>query len=563
MATSSTKYEESVEKLQCLRVAFERRRVTHINIISQITYLANVITHHNVSFQDREMTYRVSAVLEWLDQTARKSLNLNGNCDSCTPSFISCIASVMWCAESGVAYAFYERVTTELFDIVFKWSEVASKNLALKNSLDCLMCSLCYVKTGLFPILLQRMRVLVPNMSTDLTASISDDRKDLESMTDDIKQNFENEAEWYGRLIIGNMTQLKLTSAQLGTIAMSSRSPPVIQQLLDSGLPKLLIKAILEFCIPQSSEPIPMAELESVTAVLKFFADVCAEQAMRDWLGSPDGSAFWLPFLQWLCKKQTHAISKLRSESHAQLEEVTVRFLSKCCLCHRDNQKLLAKVLCDIIGTQCNGITGFMRRLILQLLLENEKVLVCIKADESIYKISPVPQPAFPLHPLHKTTHDRVLLQLSTNTTIGEILEHHIAFATTIKSDIKPKDNFGAALAASALAAAKEVWEIGIEGSDHISMAAAGVTAKDKRAKDVKNQSVMTSTPQLKKKRYTASEGMGGMPDSIGGRTVRCESLPEYSLPLGLTLAQLLAMLEGHSNTLDIHLTISHSKGKI
>lgn len=522
-------------------------------------------------YQDQNTPYRVSAILEWLMSTAAQALT-SEECDNCSSAFISCVASILWSAkETNVTYPLETMITTDLFNTVYKWTEVVT-NIALKNALDCLLCSLCYIKNELFPILLQKMCVLVPNLSTDLTASISDDRKDSESMTDDIKQNFVNESEWYGRLIIGDLSQLLLTEAQLETIAVVSRSPVVIQQLLDSGLPKLLIRAVLEFC-NNIIDRVPMAKLENVTSILKFFADICSEQSMRDWLGSSDGSSFWLPLLQWLCQKQSlPTISHLKSEVHTQLEDVCVRFLSKCCLCHAKNQKLLARVLCEVISQQTNGISGFMRRLVLQLLLENEKIPVCIKTDETVFKTSCVPQPTTPCHPAYKSTHDRVFLYLSTNTTIGEILDQHIAFATTVKSDNKRKDNFGVTVSSSS--GQTEVWEIGLDGSDHISMAA-GVTAKDKRAKDVKNQvlstvpqvkdlkNMLSSTPKLKKKRYATSEGVAGLLDSVCGRIVKCEFLPEYPLPLGLTLAQLLAMLESQSSWVDrpcVHITITHSK---
>jgi baculoviral IAP repeat-containing protein 6 len=43
--------------------------------------------------------------------------------------------------------------------------------------------------------------------------------------------------------------------------------------------------------------------------VLNFFAEVCAEGHMRDWLGSAEGSVFWLPLLSLLCNKSSSADS--------------------------------------------------------------------------------------------------------------------------------------------------------------------------------------------------------------------------------------------------------------
>lgn len=92
-------------------------------------------------------------------------------------------------------------------------------------------------------------------------------------------------------------------------------------------------------------------------------------------------------------------------------------------------------IVLKVIHHNSNGISGFMRRLILQLLLENEKIPVSIKADETLYKNSVSSQACFPVHPAHKQTHDRALLYLSTNTTLAEIMEQHISFTVSLKSD--------------------------------------------------------------------------------------------------------------------------------
>jgi len=43
---------------------------------------------------------------------------------------------------------------------------------------------------------------------------------------------------------------------------------------------------------------------------------------------------------------------ELSSESFSALESATVKFLSRCCWCHPSNQKLLSRVLCDVISQQ-------------------------------------------------------------------------------------------------------------------------------------------------------------------------------------------------------------------
>lgn len=45
----------------------------------------------------------------------------------------------------------------------------------------------------------------------------------------------------------------------------------------------------------------PMATANGVAAILNFFAELCAEKDISDWLGSAEGSAFWNPLLMLLC----------------------------------------------------------------------------------------------------------------------------------------------------------------------------------------------------------------------------------------------------------------------
>lgn len=503
------------------------------------------------SFRDDDTAYRMGLVLSWLTDTTCKAIE-NSNNISCSPAYISIIASIIWDAKESHAEYLDSMITASLFETVYNFNSlVKDKITALKFALDSLLCSLCYVKSEFFPLLLQKMGVLIPNQSTDLRAPISDDRKESERMTDDSKHSFDYYYEWYERLIINDVNDLLLSNEVLDTIALVGRSPIVIQQLLDSRLPHMLNAIIYDYCNGQSENPAaPMCTLKNVTAILKFFADICEEKLMRDWLGSPEGSHFWLPLLQYLCKNGTGKKSSLRSTEHTYLEEVCVRFLSKCCLCHSNNQTLLAKVLCEVISQQTSGISGFLRRLVLQLLLESEKILVSVKAYETLYMNSTVLHPYMPLHPAYKQTYGRALLFLGTNTTIADLLEQYISFSTTIKTN-------PANLKMEAFNEIPKVWTL--LSSDSDLTVAAGVTAKDKRAKDAKN--IVTSTP-LKKKRYITDETR--VNDIVDGRVVKCTALSDNRLPLDLTLAQVLKMIEDKGTSSDLtclNLSICQSKG--
>lgn len=484
--------------------------------------------------QDPHTQTRLKLILDWFKTVAQNSIQTS-NLDMCNPAYISNLASILWSAKQSIInYDLNSLITVDLFDYAYTLKMYVKKNIALKYALDSLLCSICYIHPQFYSLLLQRIGVLVPN------TSISDDRKDSDtsSMTDDHKH--ELNTEWYSHLVVNELQTLNLSDGELETVAMVSRSPSSIQQLLDCGLPKLLNNVIFEFCSNIDTN-IPMARMSNIISILQFFTDICDEKLMRNWLGGEDGSSFWLPLLHWLCKKPTVQKCTLQSELHLQLEEVCMKFLTKCCLCHPMNQQRLAKVLCEVISLQSNGISSFMRRLILQLLLENEKVPVSIEAEETLYKNVKLTQSYIPIHPAFKQTYNRAMLYLSTNTTLMDILEQYIYFNTSYKMEntvTNKKLN------------KKDILKI-YDESD-LSMAA-GVTAKDKRAKDVKNQfTLITSTPQTKKKRYMETQPTAQqeqqhqqqITDVLGGRIIKCSAYTDQALPLTLNLGQLLRLIE-------------------
>ncbi|XP_048523189.1 baculoviral IAP repeat-containing protein 6, partial [Dendroctonus ponderosae] len=503
--------------------------------------------------QDANTGHRVDMVLKWLKATADECLR-TGNTRNCSPTYVSSIASILWFSkEAEIGYDLKELITLDLFDAIYDL-KMRTTNNSLKYTLDCLLCSVCYIRSELFPLLLQKVGVLVPNLSTDRAASISDDRKDAEGMTDDHKEDYAN-CEWYGHLIIRDLSELDLSQEQLETVALASRSPTAIQQLLDSGLPKLLNNAIHEFCNKNDQDSsVPMAKLEQVAAILQFFTNACDEKMLRDWLGSPDGSSFWPQLLHWLCKNPFNS-ANMQSEALVHLEEICVKFLSKCCLCHPTNQARLATVLCEVISLQQNDISGFLRRLILQLLLENEKVPVIIEANFALYQNFNIFELIVPVHPAFKQTHHRRTSYMSTSTCLGEILEGYISCppnASASKSEsVSSKKSSTISKKDTSHLKDFYVAEFGV-----LSMAA-GNTAKDKRAKDIKNLAAVT--PQSKKKRY-ASETL--VYDIIEGRCISCQAFPGEPLPLSLNLGQLLLLIESKNITNNwpfLHLTVSES----
>jgi baculoviral IAP repeat-containing protein 6 len=74
--------------------------------------------------------------------------------------------------------------------------------------------------------------------------------------------------------------------------------------------------------------------------------------------------------------------------------------------------------------TFLHGISGFTRRLVLQLLLENEKLFVFVKANFPLQRSSLAVTMNAPYQPRYGVGHQHQLLYISTQTTCAEILKH-------------------------------------------------------------------------------------------------------------------------------------------
>ncbi|XP_017761383.1 PREDICTED: baculoviral IAP repeat-containing protein 6 [Eufriesea mexicana] len=563
------------------------------------------------SIQDSCTEARMTTVLSWLHASAVNGISRPSNGPNAINSpavYIHCVSSIIWEAhqQQNLNYDLPALLTDELFNALYQWTLILGNGSALKQAIDSALCAFCYVRPTLFPLLLQRVRILVPNMATDHSASISDDRKEREGQTDDRKNEFNSE-EWYYRYVLSEYKRLNLTEGQLLTVAAAARSPSGIQQLIDSGLLASLTMLIIDFCnlensrqeLSQSSrisvkdscqantlggltdndkvgettmdtnnyfDGLCMTEPESIAMILEFLTLVCSEGRMRDWLGK-EGFGFWLPLLSLLSNRpvENPSLSSLRcsktSISYAALESAMIKFLSRCCWCHLENQKLLAELLTDVISQQrttsnvryLHGISSFTRRLILQLLLEGEKVLVSVTSDAPM-KVSNTTvnygMLSMPPHPAHPLGHYHQLLYMSTQSTVADILQQvsgtwlFLLLPNSYKSNETGSSNNRS----------RELWESGMAFIVDTLSVAAGNTAKDKRAKEASNRS-QARGPVIRKSRMnsdgaastsktTSNNIQQNSTNSTNQQYLIHSSHPDTPLPPQLTIAQLLAIAE-------------------
>lgn len=473
--------------------------------------------------------------------------------------FIKCIASILWTAYTTALVPNLEHlVTDDLFDSVYRWIVVVQDSGPFRRAIDSLICSMCAIRPEMFQVLLKKMGILMPNMSTDLSASISDDRKDARSTAMD---HDDNPQDWYSHLQLQSLDELNLSRVQLLTIAMACQSQLAIRQLIDSGLPTLLTEIVNRFCGPLMAEngislndsgsvdmpmdvqddhgPPPMINVTTVRDIVDFFAEVCSEGMMRDWLGSEKGSRFWKPLLFVLCNSVLLNECYEIETTYSELENSTIRFLSRVTACHPANQEVFTQMLVSVIERPVvqaklskQTISGFTRRLILQVLLESESILVAVHSQMSMQKRDFPTGTHFQDHPSKRANAHNNYFLMSTHTKISEILENSTTsyasslFTTTtdvgasifnsdelsMLQDANACDSIFSAIADGSGAGsmgggagdptksgfwktiANNCLEIDtMDQSPEFLSVAAGVTAKDKRLKDVKNQAAKES----------------------------------------------------------------------
>lgn len=508
-----------------------------------------------------------------VEQEPDESLLLRATNRYC--GFVKCIASILWTAHTTALVQNLEAlITEELFNSVFEWTTLLSGTDPFRQSIDSMLCSTCAIRPELFQNLLVKMGI------TPAETNMSDDRKATMEEEDNAAGGGGGGGGRAGGVVV-------LTRDQLLTLAMACQSKLAVQQLIDSGLPTQLAKYCAQVFKNTGQEEVDaeatmdqmevdddvmMTDLEeeekkgkeeegekessvlqpqdivNCRNIIDFFSEVCAEGMMRDWLGSEAGSCFWSPLLYRLCHarllNETHEIETQLTE----VEKAMIRFLSKVTTCHPQNQELVTRILIQVIRPPENvskdrqlgkrqSISGFTRRLILDLLLENEKILVAVhslvqvaKKDQQLVSLSN--------HPSKRPNAHNVYLLLSTNTKAIDILEScrpvftsffgqgggvggtsltgdglDASIASTLKDDkflngvldeialssSEAQVGAGASGGTSGVEEAKGsgYWKSFTssllemdQGSELMSMVA-GVTAKDKRLKDVKNHAAV------------------------------------------------------------------------
>ncbi|KAK1333168.1 hypothetical protein QTO34_006705 [Cnephaeus nilssonii] len=538
--------------------------------------------------QDTGTKDRIQALLKWVSDSARvaamkRSGRMSYMCPTSSaieygllmpsPSHLHCVAAILWHSyELLVEYDLPALLDRDLFELLFNWSMSLPCNMVLKKAVDSLLCSMCHVHPSYFSLLMGWMGITPPPMQCHHRLSMTDDSKkqDLSSsLTDDSKNA---------------QAPLALTESHLATLASSSQSPEAIKQLLDSGLPSLLVRSLASFCfshisysesiaqsidafqdklrrhhVPQQCNKMPITA-DLVAPILRFLTEVGSSHVMKDWLGGSEVNPLWTALLFLLCHsgstsgghnlgaQQSSARSAslssattagLTAQQRTAIENATVAFFLQCISCHPNNQKLMAQRKPSYIG----NISGFVRRLFLQLMLEDEKVTMFLQSPCPLYKGRINATSHVIQHPMYGAGHKFRTLHLPVSTTLSEVLDRVsdtpsiTAKLISEQKDDKEKKNH------------EEKEKVKAENGfqDNYSVVvASGLKSQSKRA-------VSATPPRPPSRRGRA------MPDKIGSASSAADNaskiitvpvfhlfhklLAGQPLPAEMTLAQLLTLL--------------------
>lgn len=276
-------------------------------------------------------------------------------------------------------------------------------NIVLKKAVDSLLCSMCHIHPSYFSLLMSWMGIV----SVSSTSHSQGQHHHL-AITDDGKKQHEASTSTAGLTDDSKHARppINLSESQLTTLAAASQSPRAIEQLLDSGLPSLLVRSLAQFCVSllaSADLPLPAAQVdrrhhpyhchsssssshsrpplaaELAAPVLRFLSEVGNSHAMKDWLGGPEVNPLWTALLFLLChsSSSTSAGSQplgsgteagvdpsqpqpkshfslassgqaggLTTQQRTALENATVAFFLQCISGHPNNQRLMAQVKC-------------------------------------------------------------------------------------------------------------------------------------------------------------------------------------------------------------------------
>ncbi|XP_048586023.1 baculoviral IAP repeat-containing protein 6 isoform X2 [Nematostella vectensis] len=383
---------------------------------------------------------RMKIFADWI-----RSLTSNSDLPSTTTHAltgqIQALAAVLYlAAESQQSDVVMSEIRETHFRALFTWSQFVSRQETLKQAIDYLIGSLCHVCPVYFQLLLE------------LTGA--------QALVDIARQQGYHDDSSYLPFVTSDDC--------MGTLSRASNTPITSQLLLESGLLSVIHNALNHLSNTllgnsNSDSAVIYLSLRNLAKVLSFLAQCAEEPIIKDWFGQ-SGHAFWKPLLLVLgsgrlfgpAAAMSHASTTSSTQHRMAIESAAIRFFCKCITMHPSNQQLFAQLLCNVMETPCCfpgessttgaqlrgdtkglGLSGFLRRLILEAFLQDEAIDVCVHSEAAITSLPPTPfSHGCEWHPRFGAGHNVMIVRAKLTSKVADLDDQ----APPIASQSKPSD---------------------------------------------------------------------------------------------------------------------------
>ena len=356
----------------------EQQMASHssISVLSCTPAVSNVI-YELCTAPNAANSSSASILVQWLNRAAKRQ-------QTCvSASMVHCAAAVLWlnCPSMDL----------QLIASLFDWAKSIGHLAHLKAAVDYTLCSLCRHSPAGYGHLLE--------LAIDSSSSSS----------------------------------LLDRPLVLQTLARAAQSLAALDQLVlhSTGILSMVSRTIGEFSLAVLEGRLDCAEklTQRIVSALDFWTALCDEWccsgAGRDVLASyldREEPLLLQLLLQALC---SYRPSTGEANRHDRIEDSTVSFLRQFCWTHADNSKNLANILLGVLQPSSSSarplMTGFTRRLLLQLLLEPEKLYLHVHVTAP--GVSPSAQhQQIVHHPAYGHGKKHQLLYISAETTCAELV---------------------------------------------------------------------------------------------------------------------------------------------
>lgn len=162
---------------------------------------------------------------------------------------------------------------------MYEWSTTLASDTLLKQAVDSVICSLCFIHPHFFSLLLEWMGVIIYRGMESFTDDHKDIQHHLGPLTDDLKADTEaargiTESRMsdldYPPCILPDINHMMLEELHLFTLARACQSPAALRQLLNSGFVLALCQGLFEVSsreMRQHDEPMIILSDVSTDAV--------------------------------------------------------------------------------------------------------------------------------------------------------------------------------------------------------------------------------------------------------------------------------------------------------